>query len=243
MKTETHREYCTSEKETTNKSKKVTWFTFLDNDFADKVELDLQGRELIQENSKWFEVKKNINNNEHNSIDRNVNDICDDILINQVTAKVAIISLKSDVCDDEVELNLGDYKIEIRDNKTYAVLKKLKYPKTYEECCKRLIQGAHYGVVTDILFDFEKKLEALKTLIVCRNAYWKIAGEELGLNKPWEPDFSDDSPKYNIFKYENGISLSDNNWSNRILVFPTIEMRNAFYDNFKDLIEQCKELL
>ena len=31
--------------------------------------------------------------------------------------------------------------------------------------------------------------------------------------------------------------------TNKILVFPTIEMRDAFYDNFKELIENCKELL
>jgi hypothetical protein len=92
---------------------------------------------------------------------------------------------------------------------------------------------------TDIL----TQLRCFRKLIICRNAYWKIAGDELGLGKPWEPDFSDDSPKYNIFKYENEITLSDNNWSNRILVFPTLEMRNAFYENFKHLIEQCKELL
>jgi hypothetical protein len=30
---------------------------------------------------------------------------------------------------------------------------------------------------------------------------------------------------------------------NHILVFPTAEMRDAFYENFKDLIESCKELL
>ena len=30
---------------------------------------------------------------------------------------------------------------------------------------------------------------------------------------------------------------------NHILIFPTPEMRNAFYENFNDLIEECKELL
>lgn len=30
---------------------------------------------------------------------------------------------------------------------------------------------------------------------------------------------------------------------NRILVFSTEEMRDAFKENFMDLIEQCKELL
>jgi hypothetical protein len=58
METETHRGYYTTEEETTNKSKKVAWFTFWDNDFADKVELDLSNRELIQEDGKWFVVKK-----------------------------------------------------------------------------------------------------------------------------------------------------------------------------------------
>jgi hypothetical protein len=121
------------------------------------------------------------------------------------------------------------------------------YPKSYEECCERLIQGSHYGVVNDILFGLEKKLEALKTLIVCRNAYWKIAGEYLELDKPWEPDWT--NPNIDLYviinssyneiyegKYEPGSGR-------RILAFPTIEMQKAFLNNFKDLIEQCKELL
>jgi len=40
--------------------------------------------------------------------------------------------------EDEVELQLGDYEIEVRDGKTYAVLKKPVYPKTYVECCQHL---------------------------------------------------------------------------------------------------------
>jgi hypothetical protein len=132
------------------------------------------------------------------------------------------------------------------------------YPKSYDECCDVLsmeyatyynlryftYEPGYYEYTTaDKLCSLQDKLNIMGKLIICRNAYWKIAGEYLELNKPWEPDFSDDSPKYNIFKYENEITLSDNNWSNRILVFPTLEMRNAFYKNFKHLIEQCKELL
>lgn len=118
------------------------------------------------------------------------------------------------------------------------------YPKTYDECCDVLnIPNDERYIDIDVPLDYNKSLFALTRLLICRDAYWKIAGEWLELDKPWEPDFSDDSPKYNIFKYENEITLSDNNWSNRILVFPTIEMRNAFHENFKELIEQCKELL
>ena len=147
-------------------------------------------------------------------------------------------------CDlDEVEIVLGDrFELKIEDGKYYAVRKKPKYPTTYDDCCD-VIGISRHEVEIDIPRPYQQNMFNLFKLLICRDAYWKIAGEYLELNKPWEPDFSDDSPKYNIFKYENKITLSDNNWSNRILVFPTLEMRYAFYENFKDLIEQCKELL
>ena len=129
-------------------------------------------------------------------------------------------------------------------NKVIMIPKKSTYPKTYEECCDVLkIPNDECYIDIDVPLDYNKLLDAFSELLICRDAYWKIAGEQMGLGKPWEPDFSDDSPKYNIFSYENEITLSDNNWSNRILAFPNIEMRNAFAENFKELIEQCKELL
>ena len=118
------------------------------------------------------------------------------------------------------------------------------YPKTYDECCDVLkIPNDERYIDIDIPVGYNKLLSAFTELLICRDAYWKIAGEHMGLGEPWKPDFSDDSPKYNIFSYENEITLSDNNWSNMILAFPTLEMRNAFHENFKDLIEYCKELL
>ena len=132
----------------------------------------------------------------------------------------------------------------------YDELHKPEYPKTYEECCEMLGSDPSRIIVLsnrkDIIHEKNKhcyEMYNLYQLLICRDAYWKIAGEQKGLGKPWEPDFSDDSPKYNIFNYENEITLSDNKWSSRILAFPTIEMRNAFYENFKYLIELCKELL
>ena len=34
-------------------------------------------------------------------------------------------------------------------------------------------------------------IENLQTLKICRDAYWKIAGEQMGLGKPWEPDWKE----------------------------------------------------
>ena len=87
----------------------------------------------------------------------------------------------------------------------------------------------------------------LQKLIICRDIYWKIYGEQMGLNEPWEPKFGTCILfSINFYLYNDSFVLHKGEYSssdNRILAFPTEEMRDAFYDNFKDLIEQCKELL
>lgn len=165
----------------------------------------------------------------------------------------AISGIYLNSCDyaDEVELNLGDYKIEVRDGRTFAVKKKPKYPKNYKKCC--LIVGGiaserhlQYDTIPSYKFeeDLRDSLETLRKLIICRKAYWKIAGEEMSLGKPWEPDWKNGEQKKYCIYYSGG-DIQKGTWCqhNSILAFPTEEMRDAFYDNFKDLIEQCKELL
>ena len=113
---------------------------------------------------------------------------------------------------------------------------KTKYPKTYEECCK-ILDWNHRDY--DRVGYKSNLLCKLQVLILCRDAYWKIAGEEMGLGKPWEPDWDNLSTPHEFIKIHKGYFI----YSSRVLVFPTPEMRDAFYVNFKDLIEQCKELL
>jgi hypothetical protein len=68
----------------------------------------------------------------------------------------------------------------------------------------------------------------------------------MGLGKPWEPDWLSGrkEEKYCIGTQNNEIWHDFSEYGgNEILAFPTMEMRDAFYENFKDLIESCKELL
>lgn len=142
-------------------------------------------------------------------------------------------------------------------NTTKIILeKKNKYPKTYEECSKVLGIPIHGGIALvgnwcmedGYIVQHLETLRALSKLFICHDAYWKIAGEEMGLGKPWEPDYDSGVNKYGII-YMNGVVQKSNpttNWErhlNKILDFPTEEMRDAFYENFKELIESCKELL
>ena len=192
MEIETHRGHCTTEPETTSEGKKVAWFTFWGNDFADKVELDLSNRELIQEDGKWFVVKK-----------------------------------------------------------------KKGYPKTYEECCEVLSIPSYYRLryhtfehdyhelaTSKKLCLLQDKLNTLGKLLICCNAYWKIAGDEMGLDKPWEPDWRKE--RYIIYRNQDDIIGGYREAGcveHHILAFPTAEMRDAFHENFGPDIENCKEFL
>ena len=124
-----------------------------------------------------------------------------------------------------------------------SINKKPKYPTTYDECYDEVNTELHFIYVDK---DERDLYESFIQLIRCRNAYWKIAGEEMGLGKPWDSTYGCGEwgywIGYNI--NENKIYLQDSRiLVNHTLVFPTEEMRDAFYENFKDLIEKCKELL
>lgn len=119
---------------------------------------------------------------------------------------------------------------------------KPQYPKTYKECCDVLglntMDNDAQGYEADLIIRFQE-------LLIARGAYWKIAGEKMGLEKPWEPDWKKQDKKYIISVFEDAVIYFENETYNHntILAFPTEEMRDAFYENFKNLIETCKELL
>ena len=128
-------------------------------------------------------------------------------------------------------------------NATKIVLEKKKkeYPKTYEECCEILEDVADCSLSCFAC----GVLNNLQKLLLCRDAYWKIAGDEMGLGKPWE--LSIGTPIYYIY-YNRTVGTIKNDYAddiqgNIILAFPTAAMRDAFKENFKEEIEICKELL
>ena len=124
------------------------------------------------------------------------------------------------------------------------VEKKPKYPTTYVECCKILEIDTCVGITGNVYNS--GLINSFVKLKICRDAYWKIAGEEMGLGKPWEPNWSGVKleTKYVIYNQPNeGWVRTTSTLYRRILSFPNTKMRDIFYENFKDLIEQCKELL
>lgn len=137
----------------------------------------------------------------------------------------------------KIDIPKGYEFVGIDDDNQQVVFTKIQpeYPKTYEKCCEVLGKTKAYqsvsGYKTELLEDFQK-------LLICRDAYWKIAG--------WRPAKDDDGETFSLFYNRNSDKIDKCNGlyeSNAILDFPTKEMREAFYENFKELIETCKELL
>ena len=126
---------------------------------------------------------------------------------------------------------------ELQEDGYFSWVNKKKYPKTYEECS--IINGAEGRISLSIIGEFTK-------LINARNAYWRIAGKEMGLGKPWEPDYKNpDIELYVIINIYNRAEKAKYGYGFQhcVLTFPTAEMRDAFYEYFKEEIEKCKELL
>ena len=132
---------------------------------------------------------------------------------------------------------------EILTSKIILERKKKEYPKTYCECKDILglwdIDDTERGYYKTDLID------KLQMLLICRDAYWKIAGEEIGLGKPWEPDWGNpDHDSYSTITRCGGKIIRTTIYTHDCpFSFPTEEMRDAFYENFKEEIEICKELL
>ena len=121
--------------------------------------------------------------------------------------------------------------------------KKKEYPKTYAECCDTLsvCSSEHTSLVAAQL---DLPMNTFIRLLVARDAYWKLYGEEMGLDEPWEPDWTNgNQKKYCIYNDSGAVQKGAWNFCSAIFAFPTEEMRDAFKENFNPDIEICKELL
>ena len=170
------------------------------------------------------------------------------------TTNTTVETEESQETEKGLEVVVNDrFELKEDNGKFYIIKKPVQYPNTYEGCCG--IMGISYQEQlsypnTDVergntyLIKEKQLLDSLKRLRICRNAYWKIIGEEMRLGEPWEPNWNNDNQfKYIISCRRDKIIKDTNTAKNSILSFPTEKIRDTFYENFKDLIEECKTFL
>ena len=136
-----------------------------------------------------------------------------------------------------------DYKLKIDGDNAYLV-KKLTYPNNFDKCCTTLGYDIDRGILFDTqTYESDTLFENLYKLYICRNAYWKVYGNIHNLDKPWEPDWTQQTTKYCIWNCKNKVDRFESTFANFMLTFPTSELRDIFLENFRDLIESCKEFI
>ena len=122
--------------------------------------------------------------------------------------------------------------------------KKPEYPKTYEECCKVLGIDSTINHTIGTHFRYRDTIKHFINLLICRDAYWKLYKDEMGLGKPWEPDWREE--RYIIYRNQDDIigGYREAGYvEHHIFEFPTKEMRDQFKNNFNKELKICKELL
>lgn len=128
-------------------------------------------------------------------------------------------------------------RFELKENngKFYIIKKQPQYPKTYEECAEILLERA--SVRNDIGYKGDLLIN-LQRLLICRDAYWFIYNN-------WKPTHKSgcDNTIYTIHKFNEEVIKGATSHRHSLLEFPTEEMRDKFYENFKTLIFACKELI
>lgn len=147
-------------------------------------------------------------------------------------------------CSAEDDVIPNGYELQ-EDGYFSWVEKKKEYPKTFRECQECLGEDVPPMEEPDSKTHRRRQVHLLEVLLICRDAYWKLYGEEKGLGKPWEPDW--DGGSLYLFYYNPQrdefvkIKYSQGSSANSAFVFPTAEMRDAFKENFDPDIDTCKE--
>lgn len=152
-----------------------------------------------------------------------------------------------------IEIPEGFELKKVSDTEYRIVKKEVVLPKTWVEFCdlypvKRSefyiengstitqlnCKNRNFGSDKNVLPSKEKAeaILALCQLIQLRDCY----------NDGWKPDWNEDSNKYVIYFFGDEPTPTINVGCAKILAFKSAELRDEFFNNFKDLIEKLKPL-
>ena len=159
--------------------------------------------------------------------------------------------IKGDMETKEIIIPQGWEIDEVRGNKIILMESKKELPKTWEECIAKIkdleyidsnsnIEEVDFNVnivdehINDIPIGLGKPMLALMQLLVCREVY----------RQGWKPDWTNaNENKYCIINDSNKIQTPMYVFVSRVLSFQSAEIRDQFLENFRDLIEEAKELI
>lgn len=151
-----------------------------------------------------------------------------------ITSKMdSIIKIKlgKEMEKSDVTINLdkyGNYKVILYGVQYQIDKEKLK------ELCKPVLPTTFIEVEEGYQpIKYSMKLCTLSKLLYLRDIY----------RQGWTPDWTNDNFKYVIANQKGELVKDCYSVSNKTFAFQSIEIRDKFYDNFKDMLEEIKDLL
>ena len=154
-----------------------------------------------------------------------------------------------------IEIEVPDgYKAVYNEETQRVEMVRIELPKTWEEYCKQNpivdweyfinerseideIRKRERNPLTDMstiqLREMAIAFRALMQLIHLRDCY----------RQGWTPDWKDNRNKFTIEIIDGEITTYWDNRRSRVLSFQSIKVMNEFLKNFRELIEQAKELI
>lgn len=145
----------------------------------------------------------------------------------------------------EIILN-NEWTAKVGDNGNVILKQKPKYPETFEECCKILGEQPDAYESNSTIYGYESdKIASFQKLLICRNAYWKVIGEQFGLNGPWKPEYVNgvNNTYCTIHTFNSKVRCLATSHRQSLLAFPDEEIRDKFHVRFECLIDDCEEFL
>lgn len=154
------------------------------------------------------------------------------------TKTTKIIDNKVVISDEdkvEISYNQKTHEIIKEDDKYYVIKKIIKYPSTVEECCAMFNYIPENITANGMLFGHNEIFRNLMLLRICRDAYYAIMN--------FTPNWDINDSYYCIYNDLDKINMEYFRYAYKLLAFPDREIAYIFYNNFKDLIETCKDYL
>ena len=154
-----------------------------------------------------------------------------------------------------IEIEVPDGYKAVYDKDTQKVeIVKVELPKSWEEFCENNpIKAGEYFIneYSEIIYAAEKHRAAnLKNILPNKEtaeaflALMQLIQLRDCYRQGWTPDWKDDKqPKYSVITSSGKVSVDTRIVTNGILSFQSEEVRDEFLNNFRELIEQAKELI
>lgn len=146
----------------------------------------------------------------------------------KVTNTTASLNIDLDRYDSIIlTLDGNQYQLDKDKIKTMC---KLVLPTSFCEVESKYMQDRD---LASLHHNYSNKLETLSKLLYLRDIY----------RNGWKPDWNNSGIKHVIYSIKEELIKTTNNISNRIFSFQSAEIRDKFYINFKEMLEEVKDFI